>query len=74
MAISLPDVNNSQGVADALAAVVTAMGEGSITADEASAMCAIIETRRRAIETVELEARMVAIEKRLKSDESKTRE
>jgi hypothetical protein len=41
-ALSLPDVKSPKGVTDALAAVVAAMGDGTITTDEASAICAVI--------------------------------
>jgi methionine aminopeptidase len=65
--IALPDVKTAGGVADALATVVTAMGDGTLTPEEAASVAAVIETRRRAIETVELEARLLSIEEALKS-------
>jgi hypothetical protein len=67
LAIKLPQVNNPQGVTDALAAIVAAMGDGTITAEEAFSMCAVLESQRRAIETEQMEARMLAIEEHLKS-------
>jgi hypothetical protein len=41
-----------------------AASEGEITPDEAGALTTIIEAQRRAIETVELEARLRAVEER----------
>ena len=46
----------------ALAAVASAMGRGELTPEEARAMCAVLESQRRAIETAELEARVAALE------------
>ena len=62
VAFSLPKVNSPKGVTDALAAVVAAMARGEITAEEASAVCAILEIQRRSLETLELEVRMSKIE------------
>jgi hypothetical protein len=70
VAIALPDVKSPGGVTDALAVVVAAMGDGAITTEEASAICAVIENQRRAIETEQLEARLLAIEEGLKSNDT----
>jgi hypothetical protein len=67
-AIALPDVNSPKGVTDALAAVVAAMASGMISTDEAAAIAAVIETQRRAIETEQLQLRLLAIEEQLKSN------
>jgi hypothetical protein len=60
--LDLPAVTTAQNVQDALAAVIKAMGDGEITADEAAAVSAIIETQRRTIETLALEQRIAALE------------
>lgn len=65
MRFTLPEVKTCGAVADALAAVLKAMAEGTLTADEASAVAAVIETQRRALETEQLEVRMTAIEAQL---------
>lgn len=62
--LDIPAVTTPEGVAEALAAVVAAMGAGTITPDEAAAVSAVIEGQRRAIETVELERRIAALEER----------
>jgi Family of unknown function (DUF5681) len=64
VALAFPYVNSAEGVTMALAAVVAAMGDGRITPDEAASVSAVIEVQRRAIETVELEARIAALEGR----------
>lgn len=66
-AIALPDVSTPNGVTTALAAVVRAMADGMISTDEAAAVAAVIETQRRAIETEQLQVRLLAIEEQLKS-------
>jgi Family of unknown function (DUF5681) len=71
LAISLPDVKSPSGVTDALAAVVAAMASGRISTDEAAAIAAVIEGQRRALETEQLEARMILVEESLKSNEQK---
>jgi Family of unknown function (DUF5681) len=71
VAFALPEVNTPHGITAALAAVVKAMSNGTISPDEAAAVAAVIESQRRAIETERLETRMLAIEESLKSNEQK---
>jgi hypothetical protein len=68
LSISLPRVDSPQGVTDALAAVVAAMADGSLSPDEAAAVSAVIEAQLRSLETLELEARLLAIEEHLKTN------
>jgi hypothetical protein len=63
VALALPEVLKATDVPAALTAVVRAMGDGTLSPDEAVAVCAVIEVQRRAIETAELEGRLRAIEK-----------
>jgi hypothetical protein len=60
--VALPPVASAADLVPALAAVVAAMGRGELTPEEAQAMCAVLETQRKAIETAELEARVAALE------------
>ena len=60
---------DAAGVVAALAAIVAAMGDGTLSPDEASAVSAVIEVQRRAIETTELETRLRAVEERIGTDE-----
>jgi hypothetical protein len=66
---ALPDVTGAGGVTAALAAVIAAMGDGTLSPDEAAAVAAVIEVQRRAVETIDLEARLRAIEERIGSDD-----
>jgi hypothetical protein len=43
-----------------------AVGAGDITPDEGHAMASILEAKRKAIETIELESRIAALEKERK--------
>lgn len=61
--IDLPPVKTTEDITAAHGAVIAAMAKGEITPDDASAIVGILENRRRAIETVELEARVSELEK-----------
>jgi len=68
VAIALPDVKSPTDVIGALTNIIAAMGAGAISAEEASAMCTVIDSQRQAIETEQLEARLLAIEEHLKTN------
>ncbi len=60
--IDLPPVETAKDITAAHGAVIAAMAKGEITPDDAAAIAGVLEARRRAIETVELEARIEKIE------------
>jgi hypothetical protein len=60
--LDLPKVTTSRGVAAAMAALVDAMSAGAITPDEASTISSVLEIRRRAIETQEIDERLKKLE------------
>ncbi len=60
--IDLPPVETAKDITAAHGVVIAAMGRGEITPDDARAIADVLEARRRAIETVELEARIEKIE------------
>ncbi|MEQ9491732.1 MAG: DUF5681 domain-containing protein [Alphaproteobacteria bacterium] len=60
--IDLPDTSTSDGVSKAQAAVLAAAAAGEISPDEAKILADVIESRRKAIETLEHEARIRALE------------
>jgi hypothetical protein len=68
VAIDLPPVTSAGGVIEAVAAVVAATARGELTAEEGVAFVSLIEMQRRAIETLEHEARLQAIEERMGAD------
>lgn len=64
--IDLPPVETAQDIQAAQGAVIAAMARGEITPDDASTVAGVLEARRRALETVELEKRIDALEKESK--------
>jgi hypothetical protein len=58
----LPEIETAAHVTQALGVVASLMADGEITPDEASAVAGVIETKRKAIETQELEQRVAALE------------
>ncbi|NMF98203.1 hypothetical protein GPA27_12490 [Aromatoleum toluolicum] len=60
--IALPPVADAAGVAAAAAAVVQAVADGELMPSEGTALAALLEGRRRALELVELDARVRALE------------
>ena len=62
VAPDLPKVRTASDVAEAIANVIHEMASGTITPDEAASIAGVIELRRRAIETVELEERLTRLE------------
>ena len=62
--LELPKVDTAADVLAAVGVTVAAMAAGSITPDEAATVAAVLETKRRAIETTEIETRLRALEDR----------
>lgn len=62
VALELPAIETADDVAKGLAAVIGSVAAGELTTDEAAGVAGLLEQRRKAIETVELEARIVALE------------
>ena len=64
--IDLPaHLTTAQDVAEAISLVVQAVANGEISPDEGGVVSGILETRRKAIETVDLENRLTALEQGL---------
>jgi len=61
--LDLPPVTDTNGVAAAQAAILNAAASGAVLPSEAATLAGVVDARRRAIETVELEARLTALEK-----------
>ena len=69
VALDLPAMESAADVVKALSVVAGSMASGEITPEEAQAVAAVLEGKRRAVETVALEARIAALEQE-RSDES----
>jgi hypothetical protein len=57
-----PTIEGASDITAALSSVTDAMSQGEIAPEEASIIVTVIEAKRRALETVELEARVRALE------------
>jgi hypothetical protein len=56
--LTLPPIKTAADVVTAFGAVADAMAAGELTPEEASAVAGVLEAKRRAIETAELEERL----------------
>ena len=65
--LDLPIIGSAADVLTALSSTVAAMAEGEITPDEAAVVAGVLETKRKAIETVELETRLSRLEQQVGS-------
>jgi hypothetical protein len=64
VSLCMPPIETPADLGDAMDAILQAAAAGGLSPDEAVSIASLIETRRRAIETLELEARIAALEQR----------
>ena len=64
VSLELPDAKDAAGIAEAQTAILQAVAAGQLTPGEGTAMAGLVEARRRAVETLELETRITALENR----------
>lgn len=62
VSVALPDVTTAAGIADAQAAILQAVAAGELMPNEGNVLAGIVEARRKALETQELEQRIAALE------------
>lgn len=60
--IDLPNTGTATGIAEAQQTVLEAVGRGELTPGEGQVVAGILEARRKALETEELERRIAALE------------
>ena len=65
--VSLPEMTSASDVAAAVGAVAHAVGLGELTPEQAPSVAPVPEIRRKALETVEIEERIAALEQRAES-------
>ena len=65
ISIALPTMLTPADVTTAMSAIISQMAEGEITPDEAATAASVIETKRKALETEELDRRLIALEQQL---------
>lgn len=66
VSVDLPEIKTVADLVPAHDALMSAVADEQITPDEASTLAGILESRRRAIETTELEQRISALESKQK--------
>lgn len=62
VSLELPAITSAADVVAALGALADAVAGGELTAEEGASVATILEVKRKAIETVELENRITALE------------
>lgn len=62
----MPDTSTSAGVSQAQQRILESAAAGTITPGEANTLAGVLEQRRKALETVELEQRIAALEGKAK--------
>lgn len=60
--IDLPDTRTPEGCSEAQDAILQSVGVGDLLPSEGAVLAGIVENRRRAIETLELESRIATLE------------
>ena len=60
--IDLPEVDTGEGVSQAQAIVVQAVGDGELSPEEGQVLSSILEARRKSIETADHEERLSKLE------------
>jgi hypothetical protein len=62
VSLDLPNTETAEGISNAQEAVLQAIANGELLPGEATTLAAIVENRRKALETQELEQRIRALE------------
>jgi hypothetical protein len=62
--LALPSTETATGIAEAQHAILQAVAAGDLLPGEGTALAGIVEARRKAVETLELEARISALEEK----------
>ena len=62
VAVNLPDISTLEGIDQASSAILQAVAVGELLPGEGTVLSRIVETRRKALETYELEQRITALE------------
>lgn len=70
IALELPKIETAADIVKALGKLALSVGAGELTPDEAASVATILETKRRAIETIDLETRIAALEQERSDDEA----
>jgi small-conductance mechanosensitive channel len=58
----MPAIETAEDLGEAMSAILQAAGDGAISPDEAVSIASLVEMRRKTLETLELERRILALE------------
>ena len=61
----MPEMKSASDVVSGLSSILRSVSAGDLTPEEASTIATILETKRRALELVDLETRLAAVESRI---------
>lgn len=64
ISIDLPDTTTAEGISKAQQAIIEAVGMGELLPGEGSVLAGLIEAKRKALETIELEQRVTTLEEK----------
>lgn len=64
IAIDLPSTSTAEGINQAQQAIIEAVGNGELLPGEGNVLAGLVEARRKALETLELEQRVALLEER----------
>jgi len=67
ISIELPDTSTTEGVSKAQQVIIEAVGRGELLPGEGNTLAAIVENRRKALETEDLERRLTDVEEQQRS-------
>ena len=62
ISLALPSTDTAGGIAEAQQAILQAVAAGDLLLGEGTALSSIVEARRKAVETLQLEQRITALE------------
>ena len=68
LSLELPKIGTPAGVVAAIGVVLDAVGAGTITPSEGQTLAGLLEAQRKNMETLELEARIAAVEQSIKKE------
>jgi hypothetical protein len=60
--VELPQINTAGDVVAAISATLAAMSRGDLTPSEAATVAGVLDAKRKAVETIELEQRVAVLE------------
>jgi hypothetical protein len=69
LAFELPPLDRVENLGGAIGSVLQAVAQGRLLLDEGAALVGMMESQRKAMETIDLESRLRALESRTQADE-----